>query len=78
MGDYILKIGDDALTGNLDDILKKYKPGERIPVTFEHKGKVKTGTLNLRESTILELLENEKANSEQIRFKNDWLSSKIK
>ena len=77
MGDYILKIGDDALTGNLDDILKKYKPGERIPVTFEHKGKVKTGTLNLRESTILELLENEKAKSEQIRFKNDWLSSKF-
>ena len=78
MGDYILKIGDDALNGNLDDILKKYRPGERIPVVFEHKGKVKTGTLNLMESNLLELLENEKANSEQIRFQTDWLTSKIK
>ena len=78
MGDYILKIGDDALNGNLDDILKKHRPGERIPVVFEHKGKVKTGTLNLMESNLLELLENEKANSEQIRFQTDWLTSKIK
>jgi predicted metalloprotease with PDZ domain len=78
MGDYILKIGDNDLKGNLDDILKKYKPGERIPVTFEHKGKIKTAILDLRENNTLELLEIEKASAEQIRFKNNWLTSKIK
>lgn len=78
MGDYILKIGDDDLKGNLDDILKKYKPGERIPVTFEHKGKIKTAILDLSENNTLALLEIEKASVEQIRFKNNWLSSKIK
>jgi len=78
MGDYILKIGDDDLKGNLEEILRKYKPGERISVTFDHKGKVKTATLNLRESNILELVEIDKASQEQIRFKNNWLSSKVK
>ena len=78
MGDFILKIGDVDLKGNLDDILRKYKPGERIPVTFEHKGKIKTAILDLRENNTLALLEFEKASAEQIRFKNNWLSSKIK
>jgi predicted metalloprotease with PDZ domain len=78
MGDYILKIGDDDLKGNLEEILRKYKPGERISVTFEHKGKIKTAILDLRENNTLELLESEKASAEQIRFKNNWLSSKIK
>ena len=78
MGDYILKIGDNVLNGNLDDILEKYKPGERVSVVFEHKGKIKTATLNLMESNILELVENDKASQEQIRFKNNWLSSKVK
>ena len=78
IGDYISRIGNDDVNGNLDNILRKYKPGERIPVTFEHKGKIKTAFLDLRESNMLEIVENEKASPEQIKFKNNWLSSKIK
>jgi predicted metalloprotease with PDZ domain len=78
IGDYILRIGNDDVNGRLDGILSKYKPGQNISVTFEHKGRIKTANLKLQESNILEVVENEKASPEQIRFKNDWLSSKIK
>ena len=79
IGDYILKIGDDSLTGavNLDNILQKYKPGARVPVTFEHKGIVKTASLRLQENNTLELVPAKDATPEQIQFRNNWLSSKI-
>ncbi len=78
IGDYISRIGNDDVNGRLDGILSKYKPGQNISVTFEHKGRIKTANLKLQESNLLEVVENEKASLEQIRFKNDWLSSKIK
>ena len=78
IGDYISRIGNDDVNGRLDGILSKYKPGQNISVTFEHKGRIKTANLKLQESNILEVVENEKASPEQIRFKNKWLSSKIK
>jgi len=78
IGDYISRIGNDDVNGRLDGILSKYKPGQNISVTFEHKGRIKTANLKLQESDLLEVVENEKASLEQIKFKNDWLSSKIK
>lgn len=80
IGDYILKIGDNDLTGkvNLDEILEQYKPGESVPVVFEHKGKVKTSALLLRENHTLAVAEAENASPAQIEFRNNWLSSKIK
>ena len=80
IGDYILKIGDTNLKGtvNLESILEKYKPGQSIPVTFEHKGIVKTSNLYLKENNILEVAESQNAGSNQIRFRNSWLSSRIK
>lgn len=78
IGDYISRIGNDDVNGRLDGILSKYKPGQNISVTFQHKGRIKTANLKLQESNLLEVVENEKASLEQIRFKNDWLSSKIK
>jgi len=78
IGDYISRIGNDDVNGRLDGILSKYKPGQNISVTFEHKGRIKTANLKLQESNLLEVVENEKASLEQIKFKNDWLSSKIK
>ena len=66
------------MNGRINEILKKYKPGQDINITYEHKGKVKTSILKLRESNLLEVIENEKASSQQIRLRNAWLSSKIK
>lgn len=80
MGDYILKIGDDSLTGNinLDQIISKYKPGQNVPISFEHKGVVKTSTLKIQEDNTLQVIEAENATSKQLQFKSDWLSSKVK
>ena len=78
IGDSILRIGNDELNGNLDEILKKYKPGQEISITFEHKGQLKTTSLKLKECNLLELRENLKASPEQIRLRNSWWSSKIK
>jgi len=80
IGDYILKIGEDSLTGNvnLDQIISKYKPGQEVPVTFEHKGIVKTSTLKLQEDNTLTVVTIENATPQQIQFRNNWLSSKIK
>ena len=80
MGDYILKIGDQKLSDSvkLNDILRKYKPGQSIPIVFESKGQVKSSMVNLKESEILELVEMTKNSRKQIEFRNNWLSSKIK
>jgi predicted metalloprotease with PDZ domain len=80
IGDYILKIGDDDLTGevNLNELLGKYKPGQNVPVTFEHKGIVKTSALKMQENNLLEVVVAENATEKQIQFRNNWLSSKIK
>jgi len=77
-GDVILSIGDDTVNGSIDEILKKYRPGQEVSITFEHKNKVKTSIMKLQESNLLEVLENENADSQQIRLRNAWLSSKIK
>ena len=76
-GDAILSIGNDTVNGRIDEILKKYKPGQEVNITFEHKGKVKTSFVKLQESNLLEVLENENADSQQIRLRNAWLSSKV-
>ncbi|HQS05449.1 MAG TPA: PDZ domain-containing protein, partial [Daejeonella sp.] len=79
-GDYILKVGDQKLSDsvNLNSILKKYKPGQNIPIVFESKGQVKNSTVNLKESETLELVEMTNNSRKQIEFRNNWLSSKIK
>ncbi|MEJ7778090.1 MAG: PDZ domain-containing protein [Daejeonella sp.] len=80
IGDYILKIGDDNLTGNinLDKLLEKYKPGQKVTVTFEHKGIVKISTLEFDENNALMVVPLKNATEKQVQFRNSWLSSKIK
>jgi predicted metalloprotease with PDZ domain len=80
IGDYLLKIGDNDLKGNvnLDQIISQYKPGQAIPVTFEHKGIVKSSTLKIQEDNTLTVVPMENATAKQIQFRNNWLSSKIK
>lgn len=80
IGDYILKIGDADLMGKVDieSILSKYKPGESVAVVFEHKGITKNAILKFKENMTLEVIPSKSATADQIRFRNEWLSSKIK
>lgn len=79
-GDYILKVGNQELSNSiqLNDILKKYRPGQSIPLEYESKGKLKNVMVNLKESETLELVEMSNTSRQQIEFRNNWLSSKIK
>lgn len=80
IGDYLLKIGDTNLTGavNLDQISSQFKPGQSVPVTFEHKGVVKTSTLTFQEDNSLTVVNLENPTAQQTQFRNNWLSSKVK
>lgn len=80
IGDYILKIGDNELSGtvNLEQILSQYKPGQSVPVTFEHKGVLKTSNLRLQEDNALAVVPFENLSPQQIQFRNNWLSSQIR
>ncbi|SKB74330.1 M61 family metallopeptidase [Daejeonella lutea] len=80
IGDYILKIGETSLTGavNIDQITSQYKPGQSVPVTYEHKGAVKTSTLTFQEDSSLTVVKAENPTPQQTQFRNNWLSSKLK
>jgi predicted metalloprotease with PDZ domain len=80
IGDYILSIGEESLSGNvnIDQIISRYKPGQTVPVTFEHKGILKKADLKIQEDKTLEVAPVENASPQQIQFRNNWLSSKIK
>ena len=80
IGDYILKIGDNSLEGNinLDEIVSQYKPGQTVLVSFEHKGIVKTSALKFQEDNTLTVVPFSNATPEQMQFRKKWLSSKVK
>lgn len=80
IGDYLLKIGDVNLSGNvsIDEIIKDYKPGQRVQVSFERKGVVKSSTLVVQENNLLTVVPAENASQKQIEFRNNWLNSRIK
>lgn len=79
-GDYILQIGDDKLQGsvNLNQILTKYKPGQTVKVVFEHRGVEKTADLTFQENNTYEIVAAQSPSAGQIKFRTNWLSSKIK
>ncbi|HEY1024462.1 MAG TPA: PDZ domain-containing protein [Sphingobacteriaceae bacterium] len=84
IGDVLHKIGDAVITSSTDveAALERRKPGDMVTVTFEHKGTVKTATVKLQENNRLEVVTVEKAGGtltpEMEKFRNNWLSSKIK
>ncbi|MES3016679.1 MAG: PDZ domain-containing protein [Bacteroidota bacterium] len=80
IGDYILKIGNDDVTRDvkIEQIISRYEPGQNVPVTFEHKGVVKTSSLRIREENTLQVFAVDNPTPQQIQFKNNWLSSKAK
>lgn len=80
IGDYILKIGNENLSGKVDpdSIISQYKPGQSVEITFEHKGIIKTAVLKFQENMTLQVVPAKNVTDQQTRFRNEWLSSKIK
>jgi predicted metalloprotease with PDZ domain len=83
-GDYFLMINNDELKtpADLNSLLSKYKPGEQVTLTFEHRKQVNTVKVTLQENNSFEVVPVEKAGQqltpEMEKFRTSWLNSQVK
>jgi len=83
-GDVIKKADGNVITdaASFTAVLANKKPGDKITVDYSNRTGAHTTTVTLEESPYLEVVTAEKAGSqptaEQLTFRNNWLSSKVK
>ncbi len=83
-GDYLLKVGDVELktSADLETALEKYKPGQEVELTFEHRKIVKTAKVKLQANNSIDVVPIEKnggkLSAEQMKFRDSWLSTQVK
>ena len=83
-GDYFLKINDDELKtpADLNTFLAKYKPGQEVTVTYEHRKELNTVKVKLQENNSFEVVPIEKTDQqltpEMSRFRASWLETQVK
>lgn len=83
-GDYFLKINNDELKtpADLNTLLSKYKPGEEVTITFEHRKELNTAKVKLQENNAFEVVLMEKTDqkltTEMTKFRASWLDSQVK
>ncbi|MDJ1484572.1 PDZ domain-containing protein [Cytophagaceae bacterium YF14B1] len=81
-GDIILSVENTTVTDtkNLDDLIKKHKPGDVVNVQYNHKGAAKTTQVTLSENPQLEIVTYEKAGmkttKDMLALRDNWLKSK--
>ncbi|MEO8796028.1 MAG: PDZ domain-containing protein [Daejeonella sp.] len=84
VGDYLLKVGDTELksSADLESTLQKYKPGQEVELTFEHRKMVKTAKVKLQANNSIDVVPIEKIggklSAEQKKFRDSWLSTQVK
>ena len=83
-GDFFLKINNDELKtpADLTTLLDKYKPGEEVELTFEHRNQLNTVKVKLQANNAFEVLPIEKTDGKLTpameKFRAAWLDSQIK
>lgn len=83
-GDYLLKINDDELKApaDLNTLLSKYKPGQEVTLTYEHRNELNTVKVKLQEHNSFEVIPIEKTDQklspEMSLFRASWLETQIK
>ena len=83
-GDFFLKINNDELKtpADLNTLLSKYKPGEEVSLTFEHRNEVNIAKVQLQENNAFEVVLIEKTGQkltpEMAKFRASWLDSQVK
>ena len=83
-GDFFLKINNDELKtpADLTTLLDKYKPGEEVELTFEHRNQLNTAKVKLQANNAFEVLPIEKTDGKLTpameKFRAAWLDSQIK
>jgi predicted metalloprotease with PDZ domain len=78
--DMLLEIDGNKLDTekNLEKILRSYKPGDKVKVTYKRVGETRTTELVLDEVPTMELVLTDKAPKSATDFRNAWLGSKVK
>ena len=83
-GDYFLKINDEELKtpADLNTLLEKYKPGEEVNLTYQHRDEVSTVKVKLEANNAFEVVPVEKMgqklSSQAAKFRAAWLDTQIK
>ena len=66
-----------ATVSDIDAVLKAHKPGDTIPVHYEHRGNRVHNTIKLSANPWIQLIrQDDGASSKQKTFVQDWLGSK--
>lgn len=80
INDEILKLDNTAVHNNTDlgNFLQGKKPGDRITVTYKHRGNEKTTELVLKEQNLVTLADKGADTEEAKRIRESWFSSKVK
>lgn len=83
-GDLIIKAGDTDIADGaaFSAVVNTRKPGDQIVIVYTNRTGTHTTTLTIEESPAFEVVSAEKAGktltAEQTKFRNNWLSSKVK
>ncbi len=81
--DQILKLdGQNVNSGaDVDDILRRHKPGDQLAVEYAHRGEIQMSMITLSENPKLMVAQNEQAGlpvtAEMQGFRKQWLESKV-
>jgi predicted metalloprotease with PDZ domain len=80
INDEIIKLDNTAVHNNteLGNFLQDKKPGDRITVTYKHRGNEKTTALVLKEQNLVTLADKGADTEEAKRIRENWFSSKVK
>ncbi|AFD08564.1 M61 family metallopeptidase [Solitalea canadensis] len=84
INDIIIAIDEQLMKtpADLQQLLARHKPGDKITIDFDHRGITKTVSVELKENPRLEVVTYENANkpvtAEMKKLREDWLGSKVK
>lgn len=78
VGDVLLQMGGREVRtlAGVEAILAQHKPGDALPVTYSHRGRVLQATLKLQENPAFILMPHEQATNAQQAFRQSWYGPK--
>lgn len=79
--DLIISVDGTSINtnGDFNTAIANHKPGESIPITYNHRGQITDTSLLLKENPMLTIAPlKQQLNSSQQTFKDAWLGTKVK
>jgi predicted metalloprotease with PDZ domain len=79
--DLIISVDGTSINtnGDFNTAIGNHKPGESIPITYNHRGQITDTSLLLKENPMLNIAPlKQQLNTSQQTFKDAWLGTKVK